>query len=137
MIQGAIGKKFVIKHYKWGIIQTKYPNMSNIIASAKQRKCRDLFKDAVAFAKTVLADESLRQKWENRLRKKYRIFNAIIKEYILMEKRAMEQRGVLGSRLIKDIFKQIAPHDYLAESSNMKVDYSKVKVEGYSKLAIE
>ncbi|MEO6404562.1 MAG: hypothetical protein ABIY51_13505 [Ferruginibacter sp.] len=120
LIQGAIGKKFVIKHYKWGIIQTRYSDMSKIIASAEQRKCRDLFKEAVAFARTVLADDVLRERWEKRLRKKYRIFNAVIKEYMLMEKRAMQQRVIVGTRIIRNSFKQLAPDGYQDESSKVQ-----------------
>lgn len=39
MVQGAIGKKYVIKHYKHGIVKTKYPDMTAIVASEKQRAC--------------------------------------------------------------------------------------------------
>ena len=61
LIRGAIGKEYVIKHYRYGVIRTKYPDMTNIIASTRQRKCRDLFKEAVAYAKAVIADTVLKE----------------------------------------------------------------------------
>lgn len=56
LIRGAIGKEFVIKHYKDGAVRTRYPDMSGIVATPRQRKCRNLFKEAVAYAKEVIAD---------------------------------------------------------------------------------
>ena len=38
-VRGAIGKEYVIKHYRYGIIKTKYPDMTNIVASPGQRSC--------------------------------------------------------------------------------------------------
>ena len=64
MIRGSIGKKFCIKHYNWGIIKTKFPDMTRIIASPGQHKCRDLFREAVAYAKTVIIDKEKKREWQ-------------------------------------------------------------------------
>jgi hypothetical protein len=66
-IRGSIGKQIVIKHYSWGVIMTKFPNMSGIIASAKQRKCRNIFKEAVVYAQAVIADPIKKKEWQSRI----------------------------------------------------------------------
>jgi len=52
----AISKQLVFKQYKDGQVVMKFPDMSNIIASASQRNCGNLFKEAVAFAKAINND---------------------------------------------------------------------------------
>ena len=82
MIRGSIGKQFVIKHYKWGIIKTKFPDMSGIVASAGQRQCRNIFKEAVAYAKAVIADPVLKKAWQKRLRRRNGVYNAAVTDYM-------------------------------------------------------
>src|SRR2546425_6039781 len=76
VVQGAIGKEFVIKHYGRKRVVTKYPDMTKIIASKGQRACRDLFRDAVTFAMTIIKDKEKKLKWKKRLNAKpHRVFN--------------------------------------------------------------
>jgi hypothetical protein len=82
IIRGAIGKKFVIRHYAHGIVQSKFPDMKEIIATEAQRNCRNNFKIAVSFAKAILQDPSMKRKWEHKLKVKRRLFNAILKYYL-------------------------------------------------------
>ena len=103
-IRGAVGKDFVIKHYKYGVVKTKFPDMTRIIASAQQRKCRNLFKEAVAYAKIVYADPAKRKEWAKKTRKKHRIFNYIIKQYMLAAKEAAYQREKIGTIIIRRCF---------------------------------
>ena len=83
MIRGSIGKQFCIKHYRWGVIKTKFPDMSNIVASAEQCQCRNLFKEAVAYAKTVIADPVLKREWQKKIRRRNGVYNKAIKAYML------------------------------------------------------
>ena len=69
-ITGKVGKDFVIKHYKYGVVKTKFPNMTKIIASAQQRKCRNLFKEAVVYANTAYADPVRKKEWWIKARNK-------------------------------------------------------------------
>jgi hypothetical protein len=73
-IQGAIGKDYVVKDYKARTLPngkrtkrrkvvTKFPDMSGIIATADQRGCRNLFKEAQAFASRVVSNEALKAEW--------------------------------------------------------------------------
>lgn len=43
--------------------------MTRSIASAKHRKCRNLFKEAVEYAKQVIADPEAKAAWQKNLRK--------------------------------------------------------------------
>src|SRR5450432_3554945 len=63
MVRGAIGKEFVIKHYDYGIIKTKFPDMTKIVATSAQRKCRNLFAEAVKFANSIKRDPQLKKEW--------------------------------------------------------------------------
>ena len=104
MIRGAIGKEFVIKHYRYGVVKTKFPDMTRIIASAQQRKCRDLFKEAVAYAKTVIADPIKKKEWQKRIKVKYRVFNRIIREYMIAAKEMKEKRLRVATAIIRKSF---------------------------------
>ena len=106
LIRGAIGKEFVIKHYKDGAVWTKYPDMSGIVASARQRKCRNLFKEAVAYAKEVLADNQRKTCWQKRLRKRNAVYNAAIRAYMLREKKAKQNEFMVTNSLLRNVFKQ-------------------------------
>ena len=84
----AIGKKHVLKQYSENmVVITRRPDMSHIIATTKQRECRDLFKEAVAHAKLVMADPLQKSAWQKRIAQKNRVFISIVKEYMLEAKR--------------------------------------------------
>ncbi|MEO8771181.1 MAG: hypothetical protein ABI402_13890 [Ferruginibacter sp.] len=100
LICGAIGKEFVIKHYKDGTVKTKYPDMSGIVATVHQRKCRNLFKDAVAYAKEVIADIDRKVCWQKKLRKRNSVYNSAIKEYMLRAKKEKQNQFIETNRLL-------------------------------------
>ena len=105
LVWGAIGKEYVIKHYSYGAIRTKFPDMSRIVASPEQRKWRDLFKEAVAYSKAQLADKYRKAEWKSRTKKKHRVFNAAIKEYMLREKRNQGDNRIRTNALLHNAFK--------------------------------
>ena len=78
--------------------------MTRIIASAQQRKCRNLFKEAVDYANKVYADPARKKEWTNKSRKKHRVFNYIIKEYMLAAKEAAQKRQDIGTIIIRKCF---------------------------------
>jgi hypothetical protein len=114
LIRGAIGKEFVIKHYKDGAVKTKYPYMSEIVASAQQKRCRNLFKEAVAYAKEVIADRERKNRWQKKLRKSNGVYNAAIKEYMLREKKAKQKELIITNRLLKDIMMDYTEENNIA-----------------------
>ena len=110
IIRGGIGKDFVIKHYGYGPIRTKFPDMSRIVASVAQRKCRDRFKKAVQYANTIMADPVLKAGVRKRIRRKHGVFNAVIKEYMLREKRQNEVELALVNRMLyKALHRNVSP----------------------------
>ena len=101
LIRGAIGKEFVIKHYRDGAVRTKYPDMSGIVASPGQRKCRNLFKEAGAYARLVIVDTERKTSWQKTLRKRNSVYNEAIKEYMLREKKAKQKEMIVTNRLLR------------------------------------
>ncbi len=86
MISGAIGKKIVIKQYRNGTVITKYPDMTGITASGSQRECRNLFKEAVAFAREINNDPEKKKAFRKKIKKGKSVYNAAINEYMLKAK---------------------------------------------------
>ena len=86
LIKGAIGKQFVVKHYRKGPIVTKYPDMTSIIASKNQEACRQRFQEASAYAVFIIGDPAKREALELRIGKVTGLYNAAIKEYMLSER---------------------------------------------------
>jgi hypothetical protein len=109
LARGAIGKEIVIKRYRYGKIITRFPDMSRIIASAKQRKCRDLFKLAVAYAKEVIADGERKRTWQKRIRRRNGVYNEAVKYYMLKDKKAKEAEMLEAARLLRLAMKQQDP----------------------------
>ena len=103
-IRGAIGKEYVIKHYSYGAIKTKYPDMSKIIASTLQRKQRNLFKEGVAFAKIVMSDPVQKEVWLKKVRKKHRLFNYLVAKGIALAKAEAAKRQENGEQIIGTCF---------------------------------
>ena len=80
-LRGAIGKRFVIKHYKYEIIKTKFPNMKNIIPSEAQKQRRRLFRLAVKYAQSIYANSALKEEKRKLLRRPKLLFQALMKEW--------------------------------------------------------
>jgi hypothetical protein len=81
-ISGAIGKQLVYKQYKDGQVVTKFPDMSRVIASKHQRQSRNLFKEAVAYAKAINNDPEKKKAYQKNTRKNKTVFNTAISEYM-------------------------------------------------------
>ena len=107
-VRGAIGKEYVIKHYRYGIIKTKYPDMTRIVASPGQRSCRDLFKTAVKRAQKTMDDPEQRAAWLKKVKQKHRLFNQLVKHFMLEAKKAAKKRETEGKYLICSSFKRLS-----------------------------
>jgi hypothetical protein len=88
LIRGAIGKEFVIKHYGKRIVMTKFPDMTNIVPSKKQKDRRMLFAEAVAYAKHINNDVELKRAYRVKIKKGGSVYRAAIKEYLRLHKEA-------------------------------------------------
>ena len=81
-VSGAIGKKYVVKRYDYGIVQTKFPDMSNIKPTGAQSQCRNYFKEAVSLAKPICSDPKAKDEWMKKLKVKRRLFNALVSYFM-------------------------------------------------------
>ncbi|MCU7552783.1 hypothetical protein OCK74_26935 [Chitinophagaceae bacterium LB-8] len=113
IIRGSIGKCFVVKHYrankkkklKKRIIVTRYPDMSGIVASEKQRVRRDLFKEAVVYARWIIGDAERKKAFRKSLPRKKRkhVYQAAIRLYMSRQgdkqwlRKQLAVRGMMSS----------------------------------------
>lgn len=134
MMRGGIGKQFVIKHYGKRIVMTKFPDMSNIVASTQQRKCRNLFTEAVVYAKSVIADPLLKKEWQRRIRRRNGVYNKAIKAFMLKEKCACERARLLDMQRLRLAFKNAAIEKSGNEISYESTDLQKGAGAGYTYL---
>jgi hypothetical protein len=85
-ISGKLGKQLVFKQYGDKIVVTSYPDMSGIKPSRKQKNNRNLFKDAVAYAKNINRTPALKQAYLKKIKKSESVYHYAIKEYLKKHK---------------------------------------------------
>jgi hypothetical protein len=90
MIQGRIGKRYVIKHYKTYKVKTKVPDMSKIIPSRGQKRQRRLFRLAVQYAQEIYWNPVKREEKERIYRRPWRLFQKLMKEWFKKRKAKRE-----------------------------------------------
>lgn len=103
-IRGAIGKEYVVKRYGNRRIITKYPDLSNVIPSAKQVENRSRFKEAVAFAKKVMADRELTAEIKRLTRCGKYVSTAAIKYFFKQQRLREAKASMETSRLLQAAF---------------------------------
>lgn len=93
MIQGSVGKRFVVRHYSGGrIVLSCYPRMQHIQPSEKQRARRRLFRKAVRYAQSVYARPVRKATMYRRLRRPKRLFQALMKEWLKQGEGQLQQQ---------------------------------------------
>jgi len=127
MIQGAIGKQYVIKHYGKNRVISNYPDMTNFKASELQKPCRNLFREAVAYAKTVIADPVQKAALQKKIRRTNGVYNEAIKRYMLKAKKEKEKALLEAERLIMKAF-SARPIRFEARQSSPAKPYSVCRV---------
>ena len=85
-VSGAIGKQFVIKQYASGTVISAYPDMDNVKFSELQKLKQSVFKQAVAYAQSVVRNPVKKKEFAKKLKKGERVYNAAIKEYLAKQK---------------------------------------------------
>ena len=120
-VSGAIGKQFVVKWYgSRKMVVTKYPDMTHIVPTTKQKIRRRLFARAVLYAQRIYRNPELKAEWKRKLRKPKRLFQALMKQYYKQIREREEkaerririwQRSVEGNRglLQRALFRNPAP----------------------------
>lgn len=108
MIQGSIGKRYVVKHYQYGIVVTKFPDMKGIIASRKQKVCRNTFKEAVAYAREIIRNPEKKKALLTRIGKGKKLYQAAIKEYMQRVKTSAIEKPIPNQRLYHNHLKVVS-----------------------------
>src|SRR5688572_21939126 len=85
-ISGALGKEVVFKKYANGTVVSKMPDMSGVKPSPGQSSRREIFQQAVYYAKSINNDPELKKAYAGKLKEGENVFNAALKEYLKMEK---------------------------------------------------
>ena len=85
-LSGQLGRQLVIKQYGNKTVVTAYPDMSKIKPSKKQKQKRNLFKEAVAYAKNINSDPKLKQKYIKKVAPGQTVYHYAIREYLQKNK---------------------------------------------------
>jgi hypothetical protein len=85
-IRGNIGKEIVIKQYAGNTVIGRFPRMPEKKPTALQQVYEDRFKEAVKYAKAILANRKLKQQYALKLKPGQRVYNYAVKEYMALAK---------------------------------------------------
>jgi len=81
-LRGQIGKTIVVKKYGKKTVVTKYPDMSKVKPSRLQKKLRNRFADAVAYAQSINNDPTKKAKYKKKARKGQSVYHYALKEFL-------------------------------------------------------
>lgn len=81
--RGAIGKQIVVKQYGDKIVIAKYPDMKGKKPTANQKMRRRIFKEAIAYAKSILRDPAKKAAYQKKVKKGQQVYHAAVSEYML------------------------------------------------------
>jgi hypothetical protein len=84
LIEGLSGKvgRLLFKNYASGTIVTSVPNRSKVKLSDTQKNANKKFKEAVAYAKGVLADAEKRKQYEGQLKPGKSIYHLALADFM-------------------------------------------------------
>ena len=80
-LSGKIGD-LIFKNYGDKIVVTRRPDMSRVKPSRKQNNNRNLFKEAVAYAKKINRTPAMKQAYLKKVKKGQSVYHYAIKEYL-------------------------------------------------------
>jgi hypothetical protein len=81
--QSTPGKSFIIRIQGDDVYIRKFPDMSNVEWTPKQKKQRSLFAQAQAYAKEFLSDVTRAAQYKETLEPGKRAYNQLIAEYMI------------------------------------------------------
>jgi hypothetical protein len=85
-ISGSIGKEIVFKQYADKTVVSKYPDMSKIKPSKRQKVQRNKLKEANAYAQKVNRDPVLRAAYESGLQPGESVYHKAKKHFFELQK---------------------------------------------------
>ena len=81
-LRGQVGKELVFKKYGDKTVVTRYPRMNGIERSPRQKLGTSKFKEAVAYARSIIKDEKKRKAFAKKLRRGKSVYHAAISEFM-------------------------------------------------------
>lgn len=81
-LHGQLGKQLVVKQYDFGAVVTKYPNMRGVKRSIRQKDNMGRFKEAVAYAQSMLRNSEKRAAYAEKLEDGRSVYHAAIREFL-------------------------------------------------------
>ena len=85
-LSGAVNNQLVYKTRNGKTFISKYPNMKKVVASEKQLLEKSIFRDAVHYAQSILADPGKKSEIAKRTPKGKLIYHQAIKEFYALRK---------------------------------------------------
>ncbi|NJK85253.1 MAG: hypothetical protein HC906_04085 [Bacteroidales bacterium] len=82
-ISGSIGKQIVFKQYGDITIISAYPDMSRVKPSESQKNERKKFGSAMAYAKRILKDPSIKAAYAEKTKGLQKIHNIAVSDFII------------------------------------------------------
>lgn len=85
-LRGQLAKSLVIKQYEYGTVVSAYPVMPPDNPTELQGLYRKVFKEAVAYAQSVLRNPATKAEWQERIGKDKSVYHAALKDYLQRHK---------------------------------------------------
>ena len=81
-LSGQIGKQIVIKRYRNKTVITAYPDMRKVTPSKAQQEKRNLFAEAVVYARTINNDPVKKSLYQKKTKKGQTVYHFAVREYL-------------------------------------------------------
>jgi hypothetical protein len=81
-LSGQVGKQLVFKRYGNKTVVTRYPDMSRVKPSPAQKDRRQLFAEAVAYARAINNDPVRKAAYLQTIPKGEKVYQFALKEYL-------------------------------------------------------
>lgn len=81
-LSGQVGKQLVFKRYRNKTVVTRYPDMSRVKPSPAQKNRRQVFAEAVAYARAINNDPVRKAEYLQKVPKGKTVYQFALKEYL-------------------------------------------------------
>lgn len=85
-ISGQIGRQLVLKRYATKTVVSVYPDMSKVKPSKLQKVKRNIFKEAVAYARNINNNPDAKKKYLKKVQPGQSVYHFAIQEYLRKHK---------------------------------------------------
>ncbi len=92
-LQGSLAKTLVFKQYGRKTVVTAYPDMSQVKPSILQVQKRSRFAAAVAYAKGIIQDASLKEQYKQKVKPGQSVYHYALREYLAAKSDETTQQG--------------------------------------------